>query len=204
MAGVRRVVWCENCVFSFSHSKSLTKNQKTPTQNKNTKQNRITKNTAKTHHKKTNPVTPCYENPLVEWCRLIPWCYQNTHTQKKNNNATISRTAGTSCKILKKLNNRVFIQFPSKVIGILPENNLATKGVCKKLLIKKLKKAGDSRYLGWISKVWGIAMNPVDHPHGGWTNGGCHPWTPTGFLTKGVKTRKKNSWSNSIIFSLRK
>lgn len=121
---------------------------------------------------------------------------------KKNKKAIVSRSAGTFCKILKKINDRVFIQFPSKVVGILPINNFATKGMSKKFFIKTLYKAGNSWLLGRIPKVWGIAMNPVDHPHGGWTNGGCHPKTPTGFLTKNVKTWKKKCWSNPIIFSL--
>jgi large subunit ribosomal protein L2 len=46
-------------------------------------------------------------------------------------------------------------------------------------------------------------MNPVDHPHGGRTNKGGHPVTPQGFLTKGVKTRKKHSWSKRKIYSPR-
>jgi large subunit ribosomal protein L2 len=44
-------------------------------------------------------------------------------------------------------------------------------------------------------------MNPVDHPHGGRTNKGGHPVTPQGFLTKGVKTRKKNSWSKKKLYA---
>jgi len=44
-------------------------------------------------------------------------------------------------------------------------------------------------------------MNPVDHSHGGRTNKGCHPVSPTGFLTKGVKTRKNNIWSKNKIYA---
>jgi len=51
-----------------------------------------------------------------------------------------------------------------------------------------MTKAGQSRYKGRAPKVRGIAMNPVDHPHGGRTNKGGHPVTPNGWLTKGVKT----------------
>jgi large subunit ribosomal protein L2 len=93
--------------------------------------------------------------------------------------------------LIKKTGDRAFVQFPSTVVGIIPTNTFATKGMSKKLIIKKITKAGDSKLLGRIPKVRGIAMNPVDHPHGGRTNGGCHPRTPTGFLTKNVKTRKK-------------
>ncbi|KAJ6644909.1 50S ribosomal protein L2, partial [Pseudolycoriella hygida] len=56
-----------------------------------------------------------------------------------------------------------------------------------------LGKAGKNRWLGWRPHVRGVAMNPVDHPHGGGegkTSGGRHPVTPWGFPTKGKKTRK--------------
>jgi large subunit ribosomal protein L2 len=46
-------------------------------------------------------------------------------------------------------------------------------------------------------------MNPVDHPHGGRTNKGCHPRTPTGLLAKGVKTRKMRKWSKRKVFTSR-
>lgn len=121
---------------------------------------------------------------------------------KKNSSATVSRSSGTFCKLLKKINNWVLIQFPSKTIGILPIFYFATLGVSKWIDVIKLSKAGNSWILGKIPKVWGIAMNPVDHPHGGRTNGGIHPKTPKGFLTKNVKTWKWKLWSNSIIFSL--
>merc|ERR1739848_376563 len=59
--------------------------------------------------------------------------------------------------------------------------------------IKKLKKAGNSRWLGKRPKVRGVAMNPIDHPHGGGegkTSGGRPSVTPWGFITIG----KKNSF----------
>lgn len=118
-----------------------------------------------------------------------------------NNSAKISWSSGTSCKVLKHLEGKAFVQFPSSTVGILPLKCFAIKGSSYWIPLKKLKKAGNSRIIGKIPKVWGIAMNPVDHPHGGRTNGGIHPWTPTGFLTKNVKTRKKKKWSNSLIFS---
>lgn len=116
--------------------------------------------------------------------------------------ATVSRSSGMFCKILKKTSSRAFIQYPSKVVSIVPLAMSASKGTSKWVNLEKLRKAGQSYLFGWIPKVRGIAMNPVDHPHGGWTNKGCHPWTPSGQLTKNVKTRKKKWWSNSIIFSL--
>lgn len=59
-----------------------------------------------------------------------------------------------------------------------------------------------SKKLGYRSSVRGIAMNPVDHPHGGRTNGGCHSVSPTGIITKGKKTRKKQI-SKNIIYKRR-
>ena len=60
-------------------------------------------------------------------------------------------------------------------------------------------KAGQNRLLGRKPSVRGIAMNPVDHPHGGRTNGGIPPKTPWGKLTKGSKTRKNKKNDKFII-----
>ena len=66
-------------------------------------------------------------------------------------------------------------------------------------------KAGRSRWLGKRPHVRGVAMNPVDHPHGGGegkTSGGRHPVTPWGKPTKGKKTRK-NKLTNKFIIRRR-
>ena len=120
--------------------------------------------------------------------------------------STISfiRSKGAFGKIFKKTQSSTYVQLPSGVIYIyLNTKTSATLGLVSKSLSAKLSKAGDSRHAGWIPKVRGIAMNPVDHPHGGWTNKGCHPVTPQGFLTKNVKTWKKKKWSNNLIFKFR-
>ena len=68
-------------------------------------------------------------------------------------------------------------------------------------------KAGRSRWLGKRPKVRGVAMNPVDHPHGGGegkTSGGRHPVSPWGKPTKGYKTRRKNKKLNILIIKMRK
>ena len=70
----------------------------------------------------------------------------------------------------------------------------------------KLGKAGRKRYLGFRPKVRGVAMNPIDHPHGGGegrTSGGRHPVTPWGVSTKGKKTRRNKS-TNVFIIKRRK
>ena len=65
-------------------------------------------------------------------------------------------------------------------------------------------KAGRNRWLGWRPSVRGVAMNPVDHPHGGGegrTSGGRHPVTPWGKPTKGKKTRSNKSTTKYILRS---
>jgi large subunit ribosomal protein L2 len=66
----------------------------------------------------------------------------------------------------------------------------------------KIGKAGRSRWLGNRPAVRGVAMNPVDHPHGGGegrTSGGRHPVTPWGVPTKGKKTRKNKRTDGFIV-----
>lgn len=63
-------------------------------------------------------------------------------------------------------------------------------------------KAGRNRWLGWKPSVRGVAMNPIDHPHGGGegrTSGGRHPCTPWGISTKGKKTRTNKRTTQYII-----
>merc|ERR1712146_412769 len=70
---------------------------------------------------------------------------------------------------------------------------------------RKLGKAGKKRWLGIRPTVRGVAMNPVDHPHGGGegkTSGGRHPVSPWGVQTKGKKTRK-NKRSDRLILKRR-
>ena len=66
----------------------------------------------------------------------------------------------------------------------------------------KLGKAGLSRWLGRRPKVRGVAMNPVDHPHGGGegrTSGGRYPVSPWGMPTKGKRTRKNRRTDRFIV-----
>lgn len=112
-------------------------------------------------------------------------------------------SGGCFGKILKKISNMLYIQLPSSLIYIIPQLCVTTLGISQKKEIFKLKWAGDSRYFGWIPKVWGIAMNPVDHPHGGRTTGGFHPTDPSGRFVKGMWTRSKMCWTNFWIFKFR-
>ena len=65
----------------------------------------------------------------------------------------------------------------------------------------KIGKAGRNRWYGNRPKVRGVAMNPIDHPNGGRTNGGKHWATPWGKPTKGAKTRKNKATDKFIIRS---
>jgi len=68
--------------------------------------------------------------------------------------------------------------------------------------LRKLGKAGAARWRGVRPTVRGVAMNPVDHPHGGGegkTSGGRHPVTPWGVPTKGYKTRKNKRTDGMIV-----
>ena len=68
--------------------------------------------------------------------------------------------------------------------------------------LRKLGKAGAKRWRGVRPTVRGVAMNPVDHPHGGGegrTSGGRHPVSPTGVPTKGYKTRSNKRTNNLIV-----
>ena len=68
--------------------------------------------------------------------------------------------------------------------------------------LRKLGKAGAQRWRGVRPTVRGVAMNPVDHPHGGGegrTAGGRHPVSPWGMPTKGAKTRKNKRTNNMIV-----
>jgi large subunit ribosomal protein L2 len=82
---------------------------------------------------------------------------------------------------------------------------MATIGTVSNDLHKnlKLRKAGQARWKNKRPVVRGVAMNPIDHPHGGGqgrSKGGGHPVTPWGKLTKGKLTKKKSSASGKSKF----
>lgn len=115
----------------------------------------------------------------------------------------ISRSAGTFSKIIKKYNNNVLIKLSSGEYRLFYKNCVCTIGRVSNIIHNEIiiKKAGLNRLLGWRPIVRGRAMNPVDHPHGGRTNGGISPRTPWGLLTRGIKTVKN---INSNIVKRRK
>ncbi|CBI24728.3 hypothetical protein VitviT2T_007630 [Vitis vinifera] len=116
------------------------------------------------------------------------------------------RAAGTSAKLLKEPTSRyVLVRMPSGVQKLIDTRCRATIGTVSNPGhgAKKLRKAGQSRWLGRRPVVRGVAMNPVDHPHGGGEgrskSGGSHgrgsltPWgkpTKCGYKTGPLKRRK--------------
>lgn len=112
---------------------------------------------------------------------------------RPNEGPTVARSAGTSVRILRNdgYSSKILVKFPSGKTRYVDKNCYATIGSVSNgdHGNKILGKAGVSRWLGRRPTVRGIAMNPVDHPHGGRTNGGKQPRTPWGKLTRGVKTR---------------
>jgi len=119
--------------------------------------------------------------------------------------AQIARSAGSSVQIMSHDQGYTILRLASGEVRKVQSLCKATIGTVSNLDQKNIKigKAGRSRWLGVRPSVRGIAMNPVDHPHGGRTNGGRHPVTPWGLKTKGKKTRK-NKRTNKFILSRKK
>jgi len=115
-----------------------------------------------------------------------------------NSNGKLIRSAGTSAQLIQKINNKYAkIRLSSGELKLILLSCYATLGVVSNINHKKIKigKAGRSRWLNRRPSVRGVAMNPVDHPHGGGegkTSGGRPSVTPQGKITKGKPTRKKN------------
>jgi large subunit ribosomal protein L2 len=110
------------------------------------------------------------------------------------NKKQYAKAAGTYCHLIDCRENICFVRLPSgKLIKILG-TSIGIIGVVSNSKHKfiSLGKAGRARLNGFRPHVRGIAKNPVDHPHGGRTNGGCSPKTPWGKPTLGKKTKKLN------------
>jgi len=121
----------------------------------------------------------------------------------------LARAAGNSCQLLAKEGRYVVLRLPSGEMRRVLSACRATIGEVgnEDHANVNIGKAGRSRWLGRRPKVRGVAMNPIDHPHGGGegrTSGGRHPCTPWGKPTKGYKTRKRNHRTNKYIIRRRK
>ncbi len=120
----------------------------------------------------------------------------------------ISRAAGTYCQLVGKDKGYALVRMQSGITRMFPLACMATIGTVSNLDNKNISigKAGRSRWYGIRPTVRGVAMNPVDHPHGGGegkTSGGRHPVSPTGKSAKGKKTRSRKKPSNRLHIGLR-
>lgn len=116
----------------------------------------------------------------------------------------IARSAGTSAKLIGKEGDRAHVRLPSGEVRVFRTDCRATIGEVSNPDHKNVKhgKAGRRRHLGRKPHVRGVAMNPVDHPHGGGEGRarvGRPQVSPTGVLAKGGRTRKKRKKSSELI-----
>jgi large subunit ribosomal protein L2 len=116
----------------------------------------------------------------------------------------LGRAAGTALQVVAKEGPMVSLRLPSSEVRMVRGECRATVGTLSNADHQnvKLGKAGRNRHKGKRPQTRGVAMNPVDHPHGGGeahhTPGG-HPVTPWGKPTLGYRTRKKGKSSDALI-----
>ncbi|MBJ7347101.1 MAG: 50S ribosomal protein L2 [Thermoleophilaceae bacterium] len=121
----------------------------------------------------------------------------------------MARSAGASVQLAAKDGDKVTLRLPSGEMRLVSAECRATIGVVGNVDHQNITigKAGRSRHMGKRPQTRGVAMNPVDHPHGGGeahkTPGG-HPTTPWGKPALGYRTRKKNKKSDELIVRGRK
>ena len=116
----------------------------------------------------------------------------------------LGRSAGTAIQVVAKEGSMVTLRLPSSEMRMVRADCRATVGTLSNPEHQNVTigKAGRARHLGKRPQTRGIAMNPVDHPHGGGeahkTPGG-HPVTPWGKPTLGYRTRKKGKRSDAMV-----
>jgi large subunit ribosomal protein L2 len=110
-----------------------------------------------------------------------------------NKKMKYTKAAGTFSQILQKTYTNCVIKLPSNKVINLSSSFFAIIGVVSNAIFNKTikGKAGINRLKNIRPTVRGIAMNPVDHPHGGRSNGGFVSVTPWGKITRGKKTKHK-------------
>jgi large subunit ribosomal protein L2 len=123
---------------------------------------------------------------------------------KPGKGGQMARSAGTEAQVVGRDSGYVLLRLSSGEIRMFQGNSMATIGSVSNPDQKNISlgKAGRSRWLGRKPSVRGVAMNPIDHPHGGGegkTSGGRHPVTPWGKPTKGYKTRSKRKKNPLVV-----
>lgn len=116
----------------------------------------------------------------------------------------LARSAGTYAMIAAKEGKYAQLRLPSGEVRLVLQDCCATIGQVGNTDHENIKigKAGRNRWLGKRPQSRGVAMNPVDHPHGGGegkSSGGRHPVTPWGVPTKGYKTRTNKRTDKFIV-----
>lgn len=125
---------------------------------------------------------------------------------KQGKGGQIARSAGTYAQLVGRDRAYAIIRLGSGEQRLIRGECMATVGAVSNpdKSNTKLAKAGRNRWLGKRPSVRGVAMNPVDHPHGGGegrTSGGRHPVTPWGKPTKGKRTRSNKQTDKYIVRS---
>ncbi len=125
---------------------------------------------------------------------------------KPGKGGQMARSAGTYAQLVGRDAGYAQIRMGSGELRQVLDGCMATVGAVSNPdnMNQVLGKAGRVRHMGFRPHVRGVAMNPVDHPHGGGegkTSGGRHPVTPWGVPTKGRKTRKNKATDKFIIRS---
>jgi large subunit ribosomal protein L2 len=123
---------------------------------------------------------------------------------KPGKGGQIARSAGSSVQLVARTGDHATLRLRSGEMRRLPADCIATIGEVGNTehSLRSLGKAGASRWRGKRPTVRGVAMNPVDHPHGGGegrTSGGRHPVSPWGTPTKGYRTRSNKRTDNMIV-----
>lgn len=127
---------------------------------------------------------------------------------KPGKGGQIARAGGTYAQLIGRDQGYAQLKLTSGELRMVRGECMATIGAVSNPDQANIKigKAGRKRWLGKRPSVRGVAMNPVDHPHGGGegrTSGGRHPVTPWGKPTKGKRTRKRGAQSNWLIIRSR-
>lgn len=128
---------------------------------------------------------------------------------KAGKGGQLARAAGSYIQLVGKDSGYAQIKLRSGELRMVRAECMATIGAVSNPDHQNTNKgkAGRSRWLGIRPTVRGVAMNPVDHPHGGGegrTSGGRHPVSPWGTPTKGYKTRKNKRTDDLIVRRRRK
>lgn len=123
---------------------------------------------------------------------------------KPGKGAQLARSAGASVQLIAREGEYATVRLRSGEVRKILVTCRATIGEISNSEhnLRSLGKAGATRWRGIRPTVRGVAMNPVDHPHGGGegkTSGGRHPVTPWGQPTKGYKTRRNKRTTNMIV-----